>query len=93
MTKADVMRQVYNLSVNGTFDGEHLSFTKFKSVVEDMLEHTKEKSNLFDCAVIKIKLPDGVWNMSITRFCDGTWDYFIPETREEERKVYGKVAV
>ena len=93
MTKAEVMRQVYNLSVNGTFDGEHLSFTKFKSVVEDTLERDKKKDEIFSVVEMKIKLPDGVWNMSITRFCDGSWDYFIPETREEERKVYGKVAV
>ena len=94
MTKTEVLKQVYGLSVNGNFNGEHLSFTKFKSFVEETLDRKKKKTNdVYESADMRIKLPDGVWFMSITRFRDGFWDYYIPETREDERRVFGKVAV
>ena len=87
MTKSDVLKQVYELSVNGNFNRENgWSFSKFKSYIAEKFSSEKRQS-----IIMEIELPDGWWYMSISRFKNGHWDYYIPDTKEENKRLYDEI--
>lgn len=82
MTKMEVLRQAYDLSVNGNFNHETgWSYAKFKAYVT-------EKTSIKKSLIMDIELPDGWWKMEIINLSDGLWDYYIPDTREEEKYLF-----
>ena len=85
MTKNEVLKQVYDLSVNGNFNHENKwSFNKFKKYVDEAL---KKRS----ITVMEIELPDSWWFIAIGKTPKNNngyfWDYYIPETREEDNRL------
>ena len=83
MTKGEVLKQVYDLSVGGNFNHETgWSFLKFKSYVAKKFNSKKRQS-----IIMEIKLPDGWWALKIMKIRDGLWDYFIPDTKEQNNLV------
>ena len=83
MTKGEVLKQVYDLSVGGNFNHETgWSFLKFKSYVAKKFNSKKRQS-----IIMEIKLPDGWWALKIMKIRDGMWDYFIPDTKEQNNLV------
>ena len=75
MTKCEVLKQIYNLSVNGNFNHETgWSYSKFKSFVMEKFNSEKSSS-----IIIEIELPDGWWYISIQKIGYGFWDYYIHE--------------
>lgn len=87
MTKGEVLKQVYDLSVGGNFNHETgWSFSKFKSYVAEKFNSEKRQS-----IIMEIELPDGWWYLSILKIKDGLWDYYIPDTREENDSIYNEI--
>ena len=83
MTKGEVLKQVYDLSVGGNFNHETgWSFLKFKSYVAEKFNSKKRQS-----IIMEIELPDGWWALKIMKIRDELWDYFIPDTKEQNNLV------
>lgn len=83
MTKGEVLKQVYDLSVGGNFNHETgWSFLKFKSYVAEKFNSKKRQS-----IIMEIELPDGWWALKIEKIKNGLWDYFIPDAKEENEMV------
>ena len=83
MTSREMTRQVYDLSVDGKFrinSEEHkCSYNFFKSYVIDKLRHEP-----YGRIIMQILLPDGWWDLYIYQHGKYEFDYYIPETREQE---------
>ena len=87
MTKGEVLKQVYDLSVGGNFNHENgWSFSKFKTYVAEKFNSEKRKS-----IIMEIELPDGWWYLSILKIKDGLWDYYIPDTMEENKMIFNEI--
>ena len=80
MTVNEVINQLYDLSVGGYFNGE--KFTKVQ--LHKYITNAMRISNRW---VMQIALPDGWWFMSVSRFNNGEYGYFIPEDREKEYRL------
>ena len=81
MTKAELVSQLMDLSVAGYFNGEKFSKERLNTYISKMCRNAGDK------LYMEISLPDGRWLFKITRYADGDWDYYIPETREQEAKL------
>ena len=84
MTKNEVLKQAYGLSVNGNFNHDSgWSYSKFKAYVDEKFNENPEKYYI----IMEIELPDGWWALKIMKIRDGLWDYFIPDTKEQNNLV------
>ncbi len=88
MTLHDIASQLHNLSVDGFFNGEQFTRTELEHAIRAWMRgcETNKIKNTF---VLEIALRDGRWLMTITKFAntpDG-YDYYIPDTREQERRL------
>lgn len=81
MTKTELVNQIYGLSVAGYFNGEKFSLKRLNTYLGALCRNDGDK--LF----MRIALPDGEWLFKIVRYSTGDWDYFIPDTRDEEQKL------
>ena len=81
MTKLELTTQLMNLAVAGYFNGEKFNKERLNNYIGKMCRNNGDK--LF----MEIALPDGRWLFKITHCADGDWDYYIPETREQEAKL------
>ena len=81
MTKLELTSQLMNLAVAGYFNGEKFSKARLNNYIGKMCRNVGDK--LF----MEISLPDGRWLFKITHCADGDWDYYIPDTREQENKL------
>ena len=82
MTKNEVYKQVYDLSVRGRFNHQKWSFLRFKGVCD-----TRFEDDNCNHIILEILMPDGWWHMVIHRLRihdDVIWDYYIPDTKDEE---------
>ena len=89
MTKSYTFKQIYDLSVNGNINHRKFSFLKFKNFCNEYFEDPKHNS-----IVIDILLPDGWWYCAIMRMKNNNetiWDYYIPDTREQQKEMYGEL--
>lgn len=80
MTINEVTNQLYDLSVGGYFNGE--KFTRIQ-----LHNYLKWATGISNRWVMQIALPDGWWFMSVSRFNNGEYGYFIPEDREKEYRL------
>lgn len=80
MTRNDMTNQIYDLS-NGIINGEKLTKTLFTKMVKDHFD-------LFNELTLKLTLPDGDWFCKIHKWDNKEYDYFIPDTREQEKKYF-----
>ena len=81
MTKAELVSQLMDLSVAGYFNGEKFSKERLNTYISKMCRNAGDK------LYMEISLPDGRWLFRITRYADGDWNYYIPDTRELENKL------
>ncbi len=86
MTIREVCIQLYDLSVDGHFNGEKFSQTQLINYVRNSF---RPEVNLHgdNKLVMMIELPDGVWYFYIVQYDKGQFDYYIPDTREQEKRV------
>jgi len=81
MTKAELVNQIYGLSVAGYFNSEKFTKERLNTYISKMCR------NVGDKLYMEISLPDGRWLFKITHYAASDWDYFIPDTREQEAKL------
>mgnify|MGYP000034103481 CR=1 FL=1 len=89
MTKSEVYKQLYDLSVHGRFNHQKWPFLKFKDYCNEKFKDDKRQS-----IIVEILLPDGWWYCAISHFKiknEVIWDYHIPDTKEEQERLYGEV--
>ena len=86
MTLNNVVNNIYDLSVNGHFNGEHFTKKQFS----DAVKHWMCSSNEF---ILEAELPDGYFYISIFKYDNKSdcYDYYIPDTREESDKLLEKL--
>lgn len=87
MTLHEVSKQLYKLSCAGFFNGHKCRENELYEYLKSNLEDKKIGSWL----PIEITLDDGRWKMKVTKYAGG-YDYFIPETREQEERLQAEIA-
>jgi hypothetical protein len=84
MTIKEVCKQIYDLSVGGYFNGEKFTLERLTNQIKSMFKGQLKGGNRL---VQQIALPDGWWYFYIVEYEKGQFDYYIPDTREQEKKV------
>lgn len=83
MTVHELARSLHRLSVGGRFNGEHFSVARLESHIADLF-----RCNRNGWIAMEIELPDGAWLFSIWEACPGCYLYRIPDTREQEARIW-----
>lgn len=86
MTIHEVASSLHGLSVGGYFNGERFTVSRLENQIAALFRGTPKGGNRL---VFQIALPDGWWYFNVSRFADRPdgYDYYIPETREQEERV------
>lgn len=87
MTLTDTCREVLNLTTDRKINGERFTI---KRLATQVTSHLRTPAKLGNRLAMTIQLPDGEWLMTIIRYADRTdgWNYYIPETRDEEKRLW-----
>ncbi len=81
MTIYELVHQLHDLSVAGYFNGEKFTKKRLTTYIQSMFRAGGNS------LVMQIALPDGRWFFKITEFAPGEYDYYIPDTREQEQRI------
>ena len=81
MTQLELVNQLADLAVDSRFNAEKFSKKRLYTYISKMCR------NIGDSLVMNISLPDGDWYFRINRYSAGGFDYYIPETREQEMRI------
>ena len=84
MTLHEVANQIHDLTA-GTINGEHFTKTEFNTTLRRWM-------GLGEQMIFELTLPDGRWLCKVYEIRDG-YDYFLPDTREQERELYKELGV
>ena len=87
MTINEVIEQLYDLAIAGYFNGEKFTKKRLKSYITAMFKDGSKS------LVMNIALPDGRWFFRITQYAPSEFDYYIPDTRETEKRVMAKINI
>ena len=85
MTIKQLTEQLHALSVGGFFNGEKFTKAELRDYITRVFRPELNARRW----VMEIALPDGRWLFSINRYSDRDdgFDYFIPETRDQEKSL------
>ena len=86
MTLHNIASQLLSLSVDKKINGVKFSAKRLETVLGMWLRPEALPSGK-NKVVAEIHLPDGFWFFYIVRLNDGEFDYYIPDTREQEKRV------
>ena len=84
MTLRETTAQIHSLS--NVINGETRSRAWLERYVKKMFSAGGLK--LGDSLSMMIVLPDGEWLFTVDRCANGEWGYYIPETREQEQRLW-----
>ena len=87
MTLREVSNQIYSLMVGGKANGERFTKETFYRACRAWLKGS-EKSY-----IMEVTLPDGDWLCKVYEWKDGDFDYFLPDTREQEERLYKELGI
>lgn len=87
MTINEVTEQLYDLAIAGYFNGEKFTKARLKKYITSMFKDGSKK------LVMNIALPDGRWFFHITQYSPNEFDYYIPDTREAEKRVMAMINI
>ena len=88
MTINELTNQIFSLTSGNIINGEKFTKAEFKRNVHHFFEEIN-----FEKYIIMIVLPDGEWLCKITMFAKGEYDYLLPDTREQEDKLWAELGV
>ena len=88
MTIQYIASQLHSLSVGGYFNGEKRSKQWLETYISDAFRSQLKLGNRL---VMEIALPDGQWLFTVDRHADG-FDYWIPDNRDQEARLYKRLA-
>ena len=81
MTKLELVNQLADLAVDNCFNGETFGKKRLYAYISKMCR------NIGDSVVMNITLPDGDWYFKINKYSATDFDYYIPDTREQELRL------
>lgn len=84
MTLRTVTDQLYFLSVGGYFNNEKFTAERLYNQCKSLFRGNLKAGNKL---VMQIALPDGWWYFYIIQYAPNQYDYFIPATRNIEKRV------
>lgn len=84
MTALDLTKQLYDLALDHTINGERFTKRQLEHSIHIWLR--KDGDNF----IFEITLPDGRWFAEMRRIGD-EYDYYIPDTREQEQRVIDRL--
>lgn len=89
MTFTEMAKQIYDLAVPSAFEnGTRYCFTSEKPwTYGHMVSHMKKMLDGNTSCLWPICLPDGRWTIRITHMGRGQWDYYLPDTKAQERRM------
>lgn len=87
MTLHEVTDQIFSLSLGHIINSEKFSKQRLEKQIV-MLTRPETGSNWY---IFEICLPDGKWMAEVTQFRAGEFDYYIPDTREQEAFLWDKL--
>ena len=92
MTLHDVSSQLYKLTLGGFINGEKFTKRQLDTALAMWMRHP-ENNKIKNTHVLEICLRDGRWLCEITKYADNPdgYDYFIPDTREQEQAIIDKL--
>lgn len=88
MNLSDVVEQLYDLSVDGYFNGQKFTKRELNKYIKRMFDSGSKK------LIMEMALPDGKWFFEINSWKENMYtkyDYYIPETRECEIRLKEKI--
>ena len=87
MTIREITTQLYDLAVGHTLNGKTWTKQELEHYIRTMFTGSLKLDN---AVAMEISLPDGKWLMTIDRFSDANdgFDYYIPDTREQEKRIW-----
>ena len=87
MTIKEIANQINDLSVAGYINGIKMSKSDIKTMFTKMLSGNSTNY------IFEIALPDGRWLAEVYRVpnLDNMYDYYIPDTREQEDRLFEKL--
>lgn len=89
MTLHNIASQLHKLAVDGRINGEHFTEAELERALRHWMRDA-EHNAIKNAFVLEIVLKDGAWLAEVSRFdesADG-FDYWIPDTREQEARLY-----
>ena len=92
MTLREVASQIYGLTIDGFVNGEQFTRKELEQVLRKWMDHA-ESNVVPNVHVVELSLPDGRWLAAVSNFRkthDG-YDYYVPDTREEEAHLYQRL--
>lgn len=92
MTINNIINNLYSISIDGKFNGERFTKTGFSNAVKNHWIYNNGEL-ISKELYLEISLADGDWLMKIFQYRDSNdgWDYYIPNTKEEEKKLYDEL--
>lgn len=84
MTIHNIASQLCSLSHDCRFNGVKRSVKSLETYISTMFRTPLRGGNKL---VMDISLPDGGWYFYIIQYAPGEFDYFIPDNREQEKRV------
>lgn len=89
MTMNDVVRQLYDLSVDHKFKfhdnnlwPQRFKLNELRDAIQKRFQDNRNK------IYGEINLPDGSWMFEVSRIPSCGYDYYIPDTRERESELF-----
>lgn len=86
MTLHNAINMAYDATTNGYINGVKLTRAEFTSNMVHWFSHS-------DSFIFEVSCPDGRWLSQIAKFSNGEYGYDLPETREQENRLYKKLGV
>ena len=93
MTIHEVSTQLFNITLGGFVNGEKFTKRELEHVIHVWMEvHDPSHNKVANSHLIELCLRDGRWYATIDKFADRPdgFDYYIPDTREEESRLLDK---
>lgn len=91
MTIHEISCQLYHLT-RGHINGEVFTKTQLEASIRRWMRNP-EQLKIKNRFVLEGQLPDGCWLITIDKFADAAdgYDYTIPDTREQEEALRGRL--
>lgn len=88
MTLTELTNQIFSLTIANYINGEKFTKAEFKRNIHHFFEEIN-----FERYIIEVCLPDGRWLCKITMYAKGEYDYYLPDTREQEDRLWAELGV
>lgn len=88
MTIHEITNQLHSMAVDHRINGEQVTKQWLESYLNRMMRNA-DQNKIRNSVVMEITLRDGNWLFEVSRFSDAPdgFDYYIPDTREQESRI------